>query len=178
MILRTIVCGLMGAARLIELAISQRNIQRNPESAEGVWSRRTFPMIVALHTAVIIGTLLRGRRMRLPWLFLLMAAQPLRAWALLSLGRHWNARGAVATDMEVVTSGPYALVRHPNYAVVVGELAALPAAFSLGRLAAAATLANIVLLKIRIHDEEELLFQLPAYERHFRNKRRFLPYIF
>jgi methyltransferase len=173
-----LVCGLMGVARLIELAISRRNIQRNAESAEGDWSRRTFPLIVALHTAVITGTLLRGGRVRLPWLFLLMAAQPLRAWVLLSLGRHWNARGAVATDMEVVTSGPYALVRHPNYAVVVAELAALPAAFSLSRLAAAATLANIALLKIRISDEEALLFQLPAYERHFRHRRRFLPFLF
>jgi methyltransferase len=80
--------------------------------------------------------------------------------------------------MEVVTSGPYALVRHPNYAVVVVELAALPAAFGLRGLAALATLANIVLLKIRIGDEEELLFQLPAYERHFRTKRRFLPFLF
>ena len=116
--------------------------------------------------------------MRLPWLLLLIAAQPLRAWALLSLGRNWNARGAVASDMDVVTTGPYALIRHPNYAVVVVELAALPAAFGLGRLAAMATLANIVLLKIRIRDEEGLLFQLPAYARHFRNKRRFLPFLF
>ena len=168
----------MGAARLIELAFSRRNIQRNAETAEGPWSRRTFPLIVALHTAVITGTLLKGRRMRLPWLLLLIAAQPLRAWVLLSLGRTWNARGAVAKEMEVVTSGPYALVRHPNYTVVVVELAALPAAFSLGRLAVLATLTNIILLKIRIRDEEELLFQLAAYERHFRNKRRFLPFLF
>jgi len=178
MIARAIVCGLMGAARLIELAISRRNIQGNAESAEGEWSRRTFPLIVALHTGVITGTLLRGRRVRLPWLLLLIAAQPLRAWALLSLGRNWNARGAVASDMDVVTTGPYALIRHPNYAVVVVELAALPAAFGLGRLAAMATLANIVLLKIRIRDEEGLLFQVPAYARHFRNKRRFLPFLF
>ena len=148
------------------------------ESVEGDWSRRTFPLIVGIHTVVIAGTLLRGRRLRLPWLILLIAAQPVRAWVLMSLGRHWNARGAVARDMEVVTTGPYAFVRHPNYAVVVIELIALPAAFGLGKLAATAALINLALLKMRISDEERLLFQLPAYDRHFRKKRRFLPFIF
>src|SRR5688572_6656327 len=89
---RMLVCGLMGAARLIELVFSRRNIQENSQSAEGMWSRRTFPLIVALHTAVITGTLLRGGRVRLPWLFLLMAAQPLRAWVLLSLGDRKSTR--------------------------------------------------------------------------------------
>jgi methyltransferase len=168
----------MAMARLVELAISRQNIRKDLDSVEGDWSRRTFPLVVALHTSVIMGTLLRGRSMRLPWLLLLIAAQPVRLWVLLSLGRHWNARGAVAREMGVVTSGPYAFVRHPNYAVVIIELLALPAAFSLGRLATVATLLNAVLLKIRISEEETLLFELPGYEPHFGRKPRFLPFIF
>jgi methyltransferase len=167
----------MAAARLVELAISRRNIQRDVGAIEGVWSRRTFPLMVALHAVVIVGTLLRGRHVRLPWLLLLIAVQPLRVWVLLSLGRHWNARGAVASEMTVVTSGPYAFVRHPNYAIVVIELLALPAAFGLRKLATVAALLNVLLLKVRIAEEESLLFRLPGYQLHFGKKPRFLPFV-
>ena len=178
MIARGLICTLMATARLVELAISTRNIRRDIHTVEGDWSRRTFPLIVALHTFVITVTLIRGRFIRLPWMLLLIVAQPLRVWVLLSLGRHWNARGSVAKDMDVVTDGPYRFMRHPNYAVVVVELIALPATFSLNRLAMVAALANVVLVTIRIRDEEKLLFEIPAYARHFGKKARFLPFVF
>jgi methyltransferase len=168
----------MAAARLIELRFSRRNIKDAGQTDEGDWSRRTFPAMVALHTSVIVATFLWGGSARLRWLALLIAAQPVRAWVLLSLGRNWNARGAVARDSEVVTTGPYAYVRHPNYAVVIIELAALPAAFGLVKLSIVATLVNAVLLKIRINEEEALLFEMPEYRRHFVAKRRFLPFFF
>jgi methyltransferase len=168
----------MATARLVELSFSRRNLKTAGDSVEGTWSRRTFPAIIALHASIILGTLLWGRRVRLPWLALLVATQPVRAWALLSLGWRWNARGAVANDLEVVSTGPYAFVRHPNYAVVMIELAALPAAFRLNRLAGAATLLNALLLSIRISEEEALLFKLPAYREHFAKKPRFLPLLF
>ena len=167
----------MGAARLIELQFSRRNIKSSLEPVEGRWSRRTYPLMVALHTAVIGGTFLVGGSVRGRWLTLLLAVQPMRVWVLLSLGRSWNTRGAVADDIEVVTTGPYAYVRHPNYAIVITELASLPAAFGLGRLAIVATLVNALLLKIRIEEEEALLFQQPAYRAHFAEKRRFLPFL-
>jgi hypothetical protein len=112
--IRVAVCAYMATARLVELSFSRRNLKTAGESVEGTWSRRTFPAIIALHASIIMGTLLWGGRVRLPWLALLVAAQPVRAWALLSLGRRWNARGAVANDLEVVSAGPYAFVRHPN----------------------------------------------------------------
>jgi methyltransferase len=168
----------MGLARLIELAFSRRNIREGVESTEGTWSRRTFPGIVAVHIATILGTLFCGGKARQPWLALLLAVQPLRYWVLLSLGPRWNARGAVAADLEPVTSGPYAYVRHPNYAVVIAELWSLPAAFGVGRLAAIATVLNALLLTVRIRDEEALLLRIPTYQEHFAHKRRLLPFIF
>ena len=141
-------------------------------------SRRTYPLIVLLHSLVIGGTLLRGSaRPRRGWLLLLLAVQPVRLWVLTTLGARWNARGAVPEAMEVCTEGPYAFVRHPNYSVIAIELASLPAAFGLGRLAAAASLVNAALLTPRISDEEALLFQLPGYREHFESKPRFLPFL-
>jgi methyltransferase len=135
--------------------------------------------MVALHTAVIGGTALLGRRKpRLVWLALLLAVQPLRWWVLSTLGKRWNARGVVPNYMELATDGPYAHVRHPNYSVVAVELLALPAAFGLDRLAAIATVSNAGLLALRVRDEEALLFGLPGYAEHFDDKPRFLPGLF
>lgn len=168
----------MASARLIEMWFSRRNIATQGEAREGVWSKRTFPLVVALHTEVLLGTLLFGRGVRLPWLVLLTLMQPLRLWVLLTLGRRWNARAAVPPDLDIVTDGPYRYVRHPNYSVVVMELLALPLAFELPRLALFAGLANALLLAIRIHDEEALLGQLPGYREHFERLPRFVPRLF
>ncbi len=176
MMLRAIVCGFMGLARLVELAWSRRNVETIGQTRERTASRRVYPLILLIHTTVIVGTLLFGtRQVRLPWLSALIAVQPLRYWILLTLGRRWNARGAVPIAMEVATGGPYAFVRHPNYSVVMVELASLPSAFGLGRLAATATIVNCALLAVRVREEESLLFELPGYREHFEDRARFLP---
>jgi methyltransferase len=167
----------MAAARLIELTFSRRNIAATPsENAKD--NDRLYPLMVLLHSAVIGGTFLFGRRVRPRWLAALLVVQPLRYWVLLSLGRRWNTRGAVPVKMEVETGGPYAYVRHPNYTVVAVELASLPAAFGLGGLAVMASLANARLMAVRVRDEEALLFRLPGYEEHFGDKKRFIPGVF
>jgi methyltransferase len=178
-ILRLCVCASMAAARLLELRYSRRNMQRSGASDEGSWSRRTYPLMVTLHSGVLAGTLLAGsNRPRRPWLTLLLAAQPVRAWILFLLGNRWNTRGNVPRSLAVETRGPYALVRHPNYVIVAVELAALPLAFDLPRLAAAATLANAGLMVARVRDEERALMAVPAYRAHFARKARFIPYLF
>ncbi len=172
---RFLVCLAMAAARLGELAYSKRNIEEGADGREGAWSQRTYPLMVALHTATIAGTLFAGGKTRWRWLLLLLAAQPLRFWVLSTLQRNWNTRGSVAADTEVQTGGPYAHIRHPNYVVVAIELATLPLAFGLRGLALFATFANAMLLTFRIREEEALLEQLPGYREHFEHKARFVP---
>jgi methyltransferase len=175
MLIRILVCGFMALARLLELVHSQRNLAAQGPVAEGELSRRSFPLIVALHTGVIVATALRGGRVRTGWLLALAALQPLRVWVLITLGHRWSARGAVAEQLSVATDGPYRYIRHPNYAVVLGELVFLPLAFGLKRVSIVGLIANSALLTIRIRDEERLLLQRPGYEEHFGDKPRLLP---
>jgi methyltransferase len=42
-----------------------------------------------------------------------------------SLGVRWTFRVLVLRDAPLVSGGPYAVLRHPNYVAVVGELAAV-----------------------------------------------------
>lgn len=53
---------------------------------------------------------------------LFVAAKALKFWAIRSLGRRWTFRVLVLPDSPLVSRGPYAFVRHPNYLAVVGEL--------------------------------------------------------
>ena len=61
---------------------------------------------------------------------LMAAAKALKWWAMASLGVHWTFRVLVVPGAPLVTRGPYAIWRHPNYIAVVGELVAM--AFMVG----------------------------------------------
>lgn len=50
-------------------------------------------------------------------------AKALKIWVISSLGWRWSFRVLVLPDgPPLVTSGPYRLMRHPNYLAVLGEL--------------------------------------------------------
>ena len=53
----------------------------------------------------------------------------------------------------LVTNGPYRVLSHPNYLVVVGEIAVLPLCLGLPWLALIFSAANAILLSIRIRAE-------------------------
>jgi methyltransferase len=49
-------------------------------------------------------------------------SKALKIWAISTLGLRWTFRVLVLPGAPLVLSGPYALMRHPNYLAVVGEL--------------------------------------------------------
>jgi methyltransferase len=49
-------------------------------------------------------------------------AKALKIWAISTLGVRWTYKVLILPDAPLITSGPYALMRHPNYLAVVGEL--------------------------------------------------------
>jgi methyltransferase len=51
-----------------------------------------------------------------------VAAKGLKFWAIAALGTRWTFRVLVPPGAPLVTRGPYAWVRHPNYVAVIGEL--------------------------------------------------------
>jgi len=52
-----------------------------------------------------------------------IAAKMLKFWAITALGGRWTFRVLVPPGVPLVTHGPYAWLRHPNYVAVIGELA-------------------------------------------------------
>lgn len=52
-------------------------------------------------------------------------SKALKIWAITTLGVRWAFRVLVLPGEPLVTHGPYALLRHPNYVAVLGELAGM-----------------------------------------------------
>ncbi len=52
-------------------------------------------------------------------------AKALKVWAISTLGVRWTFRVLVLRDAPLVSGGPYAVLRHPNYLAVLGELAGM-----------------------------------------------------
>jgi len=160
--------GATALERLAELVVSQRHA-RWAFARGGVESGRShFPPMVALHSLLLVACVAEAvlaDRPFLPWLgwpmlALVLASQALRWWCVASLGNQWNTRVIVVPGMSLVSRGPYAFMRHPNYVAVVVEGFALPLVHSCWITAAAFTVLNaVLLLRWRIPVEERALRQ-------------------
>lgn len=146
-------------SRLIELLIARRNTRDLLARGALEVAGEHYPLIVAMHAAWLTGLWLLApwHPVRLGWLAVFVVLQPLRFWVLGTLGRRWTTRIIVVPGETLVRRGPYRFLSHPNYAVVVGELASLPLAFGMGRYALTFSLANALVLTIRIRAEEAAL---------------------
>jgi len=147
--------------RLIELAIARRNTQAL--LAEGAYEvgRGHYPVIVFLHGAWLVALwallLLGDARFQLWPAIAYLVVQFLRVWTLVSLGRYWTTRIIVVPDAPLVRKGPYRFIRHPNYLVVVLEIALLPLALGSWPLALGFSIVNAIALAWRIRTEETAL---------------------
>lgn len=147
------------AQRLVELRIAKANTRRLKREGAFEVGASHYPLIVALHAfwlaVVWIGAF--GEFVHLSALLLFALAQVLRLWTLASIGRRWTTRILVKHGEELVTRGPYRFLAHPNYVVVVLEIALLPAIFGLYAIAILFSLLNAAILVVRLRAEAEAL---------------------
>lgn len=160
--------GAVGAERVAELVVSQRNLDWSGQRGGVEFGARHYPVMVVLHTGLLAGCLvetvmLRRRfigRLGWPMLAVVLAAQGLRWWCITTLGRQWNTRVVVVPRAARVTGGPYRVVQHPNYVAVVAEGVALPLVHSAWITALVFSALNAALLRTRIRVENAALASL------------------
>ena len=87
----------------------------------------------------------------------------LRAWVLVTLGPYWTTRIITLPNAALVQTGPYRYVRHPNYWIVVFEIALLPLVFGEIAVAVVFSVLNAVLLFWRIRIENAALANRRAH---------------
>jgi len=145
--------------RVGELWLSNRNTRRLLASGAREYGASHYPLIVAVHALWLIGLwwLAPDRPIDGFWLGLFVLIEIARIWVLATLGRRWTTRIIVLPNAPLVRRGPYRFVNHPNYLVVVGEIAVLPLVFGLWRIALIFTLLNAAIIAIRIREENRAL---------------------
>ncbi|ABC89557.1 hypothetical conserved protein [Rhizobium etli CFN 42] len=145
--------------RLGELVLARRNTAALLARGAREVAPEHYPAMVALHAGWLVGLwlLAPGRPVDLFWLAVFMGLQALRLWVLATLKDRWTTRIIILPGVPLVKSGPYRFLRHPNYAIVVGEIATLPLAFGLPLYAIGFSLLNACMLSIRLKAENAAL---------------------
>jgi methyltransferase len=155
-----IVLGLVAVQRGIELVYASRNTRRLLAAGGVEIGARHYPLFVLLHASWLIAMAVFIPPQTLPnwWLLGLFAIlQALRVWVVRTLGAYWATRIITVPNAPLVRGGPYRFFRHPNYLVVVGEIAVLPLAFGAVWIALIFSLLNAALLVLRTRVEENAL---------------------
>jgi methyltransferase len=155
----------IGIERLAELIVSRRNARWAFAHGGKEFGRGHYPVMVAVHTALLIGCVVEVwalHRPFIPWLgwpmlALVTLSQALRWWCVGTLGYRWNTLVIVVPQAPLIRRGPYRRLHHPNYVAVVVEGVALPLVHTAWLTAAGFTLANALLLRVRIRVENAAL---------------------
>jgi methyltransferase len=150
--------------RLGELWLSNRNTQALLARGAHEVAPGHYPVSVAVHALWLtaLSWLAPGEDVNGYWLGIFVLLQLARVWVIATLGDRWTTRIITLPGAPLVRTGPYRFVNHPNYLVVIGEIAALPMVFGLWPVALLFSALNAAVLVIRVRQENRALAQSPA----------------
>ncbi len=150
------------------------------------WSRQLRIRAVIVVITILLMRFRVFRALALntdPWraglgLVLFAAGLGLAVWARVHIGRNWGAPMTQKDEPELVTSGPYHLVRHPIYSGILAAGVGTAVALSWTWLIAV-VLAGVYFLYSATVEERYLSEQLPdTYPAYKRRTKMLLPFIF
>lgn len=148
--------------RVGELLLARRNERWLLQQGAVEYGQRHYRYIVALHVLFFISLITEYiftstgyySILLLVLYFLLLG---FKAWTIFSLGRFWNTKILHISGYPLVKKGPYKFMKHPNYVIVIAEIALIPLIFHLYITAVVFSLLNAVMLYIRIKEENRVL---------------------
>jgi methyltransferase len=119
--------------RFIEFIWDRQNTQRLRAAGAIEFGGLHYPAMILVHAGWLAGLWALGydRAVVPACLIAFLVLQIARYWVLATLGRRWTTRVIVLPGAPLIESGPYRLMRHPNYVVVAGELVLAPLALGL-----------------------------------------------
>ena len=148
--------------RIGELILSKGNEKWLIQNGAVEYGQRHYQFIVALHILFIISliieyTVRQPITFNLFILFFYFSLLTFKTWVILSLGKFWNTKIYHIPNFPLIKTGPYQLFKHPNYMIVIAEIAVIPMIFQLYFTAVTFTLLNAIMLFIRIKEENKAL---------------------
>mgnify|MGYP001548973223 CR=1 FL=1 len=151
---------LVALQRLAEVVYAERNTRALLARGAVEAGASHYPLIVLLHAGWLAAIVLAlPKPVPIFWIPLaaMVLAQAGRLWTLVTLGPYWTTRIITLPGAPLVRKGPYRFLRHPNYAVVAVEIAALPLVFGEIWVAAIFSILNAAALYWRIREEDAAL---------------------
>ena len=159
-----IILGAVTLQRLAELVLARHNTAMLLARGAHEIGAAHYPLIVAVHAAWLASLWVLGHAQSINGLALTgyLLLQVLRGWVMWTLGARWTTRILVLPGEPLVAGGPYRYLSHPNYAVVIGEIALLPLALGLPMHALLFSMLNAIVLALRIRTENRALAAVGA----------------
>ena len=157
-----LVLAVVTLQRLGELWLAERNTKRLLAQGAHEVGRGHYPFMVAVHAGWLLALWLLGPGppIHLVPLAIYILLQVARVWVIMSLGERWTTRIIVLPGAPLVRRGPYRWLDHPNYLIVVAEIAVLPLVFGLPVVAGFFSVLNAIVLWVRIREENKALSDL------------------
>jgi methyltransferase len=152
--------GLVLLQRVVELVLARRNTVQLRRLGAVEADAEGYPYFVLLHAGWLVSLAIFVPASATPvWSLLGLFAllQLGRLWVISSLGNYWTTRIVSLPGVPLVQTGPFHWFRHPNYLLVIAEIAVLPLAFGAVPIAVSFSAVNLILIIRRIRIEESVL---------------------
>ena len=148
--------------RLAELYVSSENEKWLLKNGAIEYGKEHYPFMVAMHTLFIISVIAEyiwrdDTVVNYALIILFFVLIVTKAIVISTLGHYWNTKIYKVPGTRPVATGIYKYIKHPNYIIVICEIAIIPLAFGLYYTAVVFTLLNAIMLTVRIKKENEVL---------------------
>ena len=148
--------------RIGELVLSQRNEIWLLQQGAIEYGQKHYSYIVALHSLFIISLIAeysttQTATFSLFFLVLYLLLLAFKASVITSLGKFWNTKIYHISGFPLIKTGVYKYIKHPNYLIVIAEIAIIPLVFHLYITAFTFTLLNAIMLSVRIKEGNRVL---------------------
>lgn len=159
----TVVILFIIGQRFMELVIAKRNEEWMKQRGGLEIGQKHYKWFIILHTLFFLTLIFEVMAKREPitinYLLLVMffLTQLARVWCIYTLGKFWNTKIIILPKVAPIKKGPYRYVKHPNYIIVGIELFIIPLLFGAVWTALIFPFMHILLLCIRIPQENAAL---------------------
>jgi methyltransferase len=150
--------------RFVEFIWDWQNTQRLRAAGAVEFGGLHYPVMMLVHAGWLAGLWVLGHNRPVVTIYVVafLVLEIGRYWVLATLGRRWTTRVIVLPGAPLIESGPYRLMRHPNYVIVAGELVLVPLALDLPLYALVFLVLYAVAAFLRIQVENSALAWAPG----------------
>lgn len=148
--------------RVIELIVAAKNERWMRQNGAIEFGADHYPFMVTMHSLFFVALLVEYK-LRMPVSYIVGFAAfyillvLFKAWVISTLGKYWNTKILRIPGVSLVSKGPYKFIKHPNYVIVVLEIAVIPLSFHLYYTAIIFSFLNALMLYVRIKAENKAL---------------------